>query len=144
MKPPSLSGFTQKPTPPSYWGLVGGDVGAPDAVALLEPQRVNRAVAAGKMVGATDFEDFRRADICFHTGIAEAARSPRLVRAMTEVQGQMSDRIALIAHPDQVLTHSNGQQRRLVKLLGRRDGVRAVGLMREHIASTEHILAGLV
>ncbi len=52
------------------------------------------------MAGATEFEDYRRADIRFHIGIAEAASSPRLVRAMTEVQGQMSDLIALIAHPE--------------------------------------------
>ena len=51
--------------------------------------------------------------------------SPRLVRAMTEVQGQMSDLIALIAHPEQVLTHSNAQHRRLVTLLRRGDGARA-------------------
>jgi GntR family transcriptional regulator, transcriptional repressor for pyruvate dehydrogenase complex len=105
-------------------------------------QRLDDLVA--KMADPTDFEDYRRADIRFHIGIAEAARSPRLVRAMTEVQGQMSDLIALIAHPEQVLTHSNEQHRRLVRLLGRRDAVRAVGLMREHIEGTEHILAGLV
>jgi DNA-binding FadR family transcriptional regulator len=97
-----------------------------------------------RMAGAADFEDYRRADIRFHIGVAEAARSPRLVRAMTEVQGQVSDLIALIAHPEQVLTHSNAQHRRLVTLLRRGDGSRAVSLMREHIRGTEHILAGLV
>ena len=73
------------------------------------------------MASADDFEDYRRADIRFHIGIAEAARSPRLVSAMTEVQGQMSDLIALIAHPEEVLTHSNDQHRRLVDLLRRGD-----------------------
>ena len=91
-----------------------------------------------------NFEDYRRADIRFHIGVAEAARSPRLVRAMTEVQGQMSDLIALIAHPEQVLTHSNEQHRRLVALLRRGDGRRAGHLMREHIRGTEHIIAGLI
>ena len=42
-----------------------------------------------------DFEGYRRADIRFHIGVAEAAGSPRLVTAMTEVQGQVSDLIAL-------------------------------------------------
>ncbi len=88
--------------------------------------------------------DYRRADIRFHIGVAEAARSPRLVIEMTEVQGAMSDLIALIAHPEQVLTHSNAQHAALVKLLRRRDATRAVGLMREHIEGTEHILAGLL
>ena len=97
-----------------------------------------------KMAEVSDFEEYRRADIRFHIGIAEAASSPRLVTAMTEVQGQMSDLIALIAHPERVLTHSNAQHRRLVGLLRRANGPRAASLMREHIEGTEHILAGLI
>jgi GntR family transcriptional repressor for pyruvate dehydrogenase complex len=97
-----------------------------------------------EVAGAEDFGDYRRADIRFHIGIAEAARSPRLVSAMTEVQGQTTGLITLIAHPAQVLTHSNDQHRRLVRLLRRRDGSRAVDLMREHLEGTEHILAGLI
>jgi DNA-binding FadR family transcriptional regulator len=97
-----------------------------------------------RMASAGDFEEYRRADIRFHIGVAEAARSPRLVTAMTEVQGQVSQLIALIAHPEQVLTHSNEQHRRLVKLLRRGRGSEAVTLMREHIEGTEHILAGLI
>jgi GntR family transcriptional regulator, transcriptional repressor for pyruvate dehydrogenase complex len=96
------------------------------------------------MAEADRFEDYRRADIRFHIGIAEAARSPRLVRAMTEVQGDMSDLIALIPHPEQVLTHSNAQHDRLVTLLRRGEAGAAVKLMREHIRGTEHILAGLI
>jgi DNA-binding GntR family transcriptional regulator len=64
--------------------------------------------------------------------------------AMTEVQGQMSDLITLIAHPDEVLTHANEQHRRLLGLLRPRQGSRAVRLMREHLEGTEHILAGLL
>jgi GntR family transcriptional repressor for pyruvate dehydrogenase complex len=97
-----------------------------------------------KMAGAPDFEHYRRADVRFHIGVAEAARSPRLVRAMTEVQGQMSDLIALIPHPDEVLAHANAQHRELVVLLRRSDRWRAAGLMRDHIEGTEHILAGLI
>jgi DNA-binding GntR family transcriptional regulator len=80
----------------------------------------------------------------FHIGIAEAAQSPRLVSEMTEVQGQMSELIALIAHPEQVLTRSNAQHRRIVALLRRGDVGRVVRLLREHIEGTEHILAGLL
>ena len=36
---------------------------------------------------------------------------------MTEVQGQMSDLISLIAHPEEVLTLSNAQHRKLVALI---------------------------
>lgn len=97
-----------------------------------------------KMAAADRFEEYRRADIRFHIGVAEAARSPRLVTMMTEVQGQMTGLIALIAHPAEVLTHSNSQHRRLVALLRRRDADGAVGLMRAHIEGTEHIIAGLL
>jgi GntR family transcriptional regulator, transcriptional repressor for pyruvate dehydrogenase complex len=93
---------------------------------------------------ATTFEVYRRADVRFHIGLAEACHSPRLVAAMTEVQGQMSDLIQRVAHPDEVLTHSNAQHKRLVKLLRRGDTGRAVRLMREHCEGTEHILAALM
>jgi DNA-binding GntR family transcriptional regulator len=56
----------------------------------------------------------------------------------------MSDLIALIAHPEAVLTRSNAQHRRLVDLLRKHETGRAVRLMREHIEGTEHILAGLL
>ena len=78
------------------------------------------------------FEVYRRADVRFHIGLAEAWHSARLVVAMTEVQGQMTDLIQRVSHPDEVLSHSNGQHRRLVALLRRRDTARAVRLMREH------------
>jgi GntR family transcriptional repressor for pyruvate dehydrogenase complex len=97
-----------------------------------------------KMTGKHEFEHYRRVDSRFHIGVAEAAHSPRLLKAMTEVQGQMSDLIALIPHPEQVLTHANEQHRQLVTLLRRHDGPRAMQLMREHIEGTEHILAGLI
>lgn len=93
---------------------------------------------------ATSFEIYRRADVRFHIGLAEACNSPRVVAAMTEVQGRMSDLIQRVAHPDEVLTHSNAQHKRLVKLLRRRDTGRAVRLMREHCEGTEHILAALM
>jgi GntR family transcriptional repressor for pyruvate dehydrogenase complex len=90
------------------------------------------------------FDVYRRADVRFHIGLAEAAHSPRLVAAMTEVQGEMSDLIERIAHPDEVLTSSNAQHGRLVELVRERDTEGAVSLIREHCAGTEHILAGLM
>jgi GntR family transcriptional regulator, transcriptional repressor for pyruvate dehydrogenase complex len=98
-------------------------------------------------MGATEgarFHGYRRADVRFHIGVAEACHSPRLVAAMTEVQGQMTELISRIPHPDEVLTRSNAQHRRLVELLRRNDVGHAVELMREHCAGTEHILAGLM
>jgi DNA-binding FadR family transcriptional regulator len=97
-----------------------------------------------KMAFAEDFDLYRRADMQFHIGVAEAARSPKLVTAMTDVQGQMSALIASIAHPEQVLTRSNEQHGRLVGLMAGGHASRAVKLMRKHIEGTEHILAGLM
>jgi len=91
-----------------------------------------------------DFEEYRRTDVRFHIGLAEAAGSPRLIGAMTDVQGQMTDLIARIAHPAEVLAQSNEQHRRLVKALRKGDGGRAVRITREHLEGTEHILAGLL
>ncbi len=91
-----------------------------------------------------DFEEYRRADIRFHIAVAEAADSPRLVAMMTEIQGQMSDLIARIAHPEEVLMRSNDQHRRLVSLLRRRDAGGAAALARQHLVGTEHILEGLM
>ena len=50
-----------------------------------------------------DFPAYRHGDVRFHVGLAEATESPRLVAAMTEVQGAMTDLISLIAHPPEVL-----------------------------------------
>jgi DNA-binding FadR family transcriptional regulator len=132
------------------WAILEYRVAVEAGATLLAAERAEAADLARltelieRMAAAKDFEAYRRADIRFHIGVAEAARSPRLVEAMTEVQGQVSDLIALIAHPDQVLTHSNAQHRRILTLLGNREGTRAVSLMREHIEGTEHILAGLL
>lgn len=93
---------------------------------------------------AENFDSYRRADIRFHIGIADAAHSPRLVSAMSEVQAQMSNLITLIAHPPQVLHHSNEQHRELVHLLRARETAAAVLLMRHHTQGTEHILVGLI
>jgi GntR family transcriptional repressor for pyruvate dehydrogenase complex len=110
-----------------------------------EPEDLDRLDKLVERMSAADaFEEYRRADVRFHIGVAEAARSPRLVTTMTEVQGQMSDLIALIPHPEEVLTRSNAQHGRLVGLLRKRDTGRAVRQMREHIEGTEHILAGLI
>jgi GntR family transcriptional repressor for pyruvate dehydrogenase complex len=97
-----------------------------------------------KMAVAPNFEVYRRADIRFHIALAEAADSPRLVKEMTEVQAAMSELIALIAHPDEVLTYSNNQHKRLIACLEKGDARNSVALVREHILGTEHILAGLM
>jgi DNA-binding FadR family transcriptional regulator len=91
-----------------------------------------------------DFDAYRRADVRFHIALAEATGTPRLVALMTEVQGQMSELISLIAHPRTVLEHANVEHRRIVKCLRGGDGVGAIRILRDHLAGTEHIIAGLI
>jgi GntR family transcriptional repressor for pyruvate dehydrogenase complex len=147
---PPLAEREAGPLGEEAWAVLDYRVAVETGATILAAERAEEAQLerleelVERMAGAQDFEQYRRADIRFHIGVAEAARSPRLVKAMTEVQGQMSDLIALIAHPEQVLTHSNAQHRRLVKLLRGGDGPGAARLMREHIRGTEHILAGLI
>ncbi len=147
---PPLTEAGGKPLSAEAWAVLDYRVAIECGATILAAERADGEdldrldACVERMAEATEFEDYRRADIRFHIGIAEAARSPRLVSAMTDVQGQVSELIALIAHPEKVLTHSNAQHRRLVRLLRRREAGPAVKLMREHIEGTEHILAGLL
>jgi GntR family transcriptional regulator, transcriptional repressor for pyruvate dehydrogenase complex len=147
---PPLAEADGKPLGDDAWAVLDYRVAVETGATILAVERAQRAdiemlsELVRSMAAADRFEDYRRADIRFHIGIAEAAQSPRLVRAMTEVQGDMSDLIALIPHPEQVLTHSNAQHERLVTLLRRGEVGAAVKLTREHIRGTEHILAGLI
>jgi len=91
-----------------------------------------------------DFANYRQVDVRLHVGIAEATGSLRLITAMTEVQGAMTDLISLIAHPPEVLDSSNAQHRRLLAALRRHDEFGAAREMAEHLRGTEHVLAGLL
>lgn len=132
------------------WAVLDYRVAIETGAAMLAaeragPQELERlSELVRKMKKPADFEEYRRADVRFHISVAEAAHSARLVSAMTEVQGQMTDLIAQIAHPEAVLTKSNSEHAEIVKLLSIGDGAGAARLMREHIEGTEHILAGLL
>jgi DNA-binding FadR family transcriptional regulator len=93
---------------------------------------------------AGEFPAYRRADVFFHLGLAETARSGRLVAAMTELQGQMSELIGHIAHPLPVLARSNEQHAAIVDALERGDDRTAAQIVREHLKGTEQVLAGLM
>jgi GntR family transcriptional repressor for pyruvate dehydrogenase complex len=91
-----------------------------------------------------DFPAYRAADVRFHIGLAEATGSARLVAAMTEAQGAMTDLITYIAHPPGVLAWSNAQHDQILRAVGRGDAAGAVRVMTEHVRGTEHVLAGLL
>jgi DNA-binding FadR family transcriptional regulator len=147
---PPLSEREEEPLGRDAWATLDRRVAIEVGATILAAERSEppdlAALESGvdRMANAADFEQYRRADIRFHIGVAEAARSPQLVTEMTEVQGQVSDLIALIPHPEQVLTFSNEQHRELVVLLAAGDSDAAASLMRQHIRGTEHILRGLI
>lgn len=148
---PPLAEHDGEPLDHGAWAILDYRVAIEAGAVLLAAERGSEAQfdrleeLVAKMGGQLeDFEEYRRTDVRFHIGIAEAAHSPRLLSAMTDVQSQMSDLIALIAHPPEVLSASNDQHTRLVKALRKGDGGRAVKQMREHSEGTEHILAGLL
>jgi DNA-binding FadR family transcriptional regulator len=148
---PPLADQAEEPLGQSAWAVLDYRVAIECGSALLATERASSEQLdrleeqVEKMAAEVeDFEEYRRTDIRFHIGVAEAAGSPRLVSAMTDVQVQMSDLIALIAHPPEVLVSSNEQHRRLVKALRKGDASRSVRLLREHSEGTEHILTGLL
>jgi DNA-binding FadR family transcriptional regulator len=93
---------------------------------------------------ANDFAGYRRADVRFHVGLAEATGSQALVASATEAQGAMTDLISYIAHPPEVLAWSNAQHARLLDCLQKRDPALAMRIMADHLRGTEHVLAGLL
>jgi DNA-binding FadR family transcriptional regulator len=117
--------------------LLAAERSHPDALAQMEEVIV-------QMDEPPDFDAYRRADVRFHIALAEATGTPRLIAEMTEVQGQMTELIAVIAHPEVVLGHSNDEHRGIVGCLREGDGHGAVRILRGHLAGTEHIIRGLM
>jgi GntR family transcriptional repressor for pyruvate dehydrogenase complex len=99
---------------------------------------------ADVMGHASDFEQYRAADLRFHMGMAEASHSPRLLEAMAEVQSELDEVIELVPHPQEVLQRSNDQHRELIELLRAGDADGAAKAIRKHVEGTEYFLAGML
>jgi GntR family transcriptional repressor for pyruvate dehydrogenase complex len=108
-----------------------------------QPLQIMRDAVA-RMDAATEFDEYRRADVRFHIAIAQATGVPRLVALATEVQAEVTELVAHIAHPPQVLRHSNADHARLIDALAAHDAPRAMRELRLHLEGTEHILSGLM
>jgi GntR family transcriptional regulator, transcriptional repressor for pyruvate dehydrogenase complex len=91
-----------------------------------------------------DFPAYRQGDVRFHIALAEATQSPRMVALATGAQGAMTDLIAHIAHPPEVLSRANAQHARMVDAVRARDAGHATRVMSEHVRGTAHVLAGLL
>lgn len=109
------------------------------------PDDIKRLLSfTDQMDEAAEFEDYRRADMLFHLGLAEAAQSPRLVALMTKAHSELDEAIELVPHPPEILRRSNEQHRAIVARLEKRDALGAVKLVREHVEGTEHFLYGML
>lgn len=120
-------------------------------IAVLACRRAHGAAvnSLGQLLAAMDeatddFGVYRQLDVRFHIGLAEATGNPRLVTIATEVQGEATRLIALIAHPAEVLHSSNVQHRRLLSAVASGDEGATAREMAEHLRGTEHVLAGLL
>jgi DNA-binding FadR family transcriptional regulator len=91
-----------------------------------------------------DYPLYRLSDVRFHVGLAECTGSARLIATMTSTQGEMTDLISHISHPEAVLRAANDQHRRLVRALRSHDSARAARIMSEQVEATTHILGGLL
>jgi DNA-binding FadR family transcriptional regulator len=120
-------------------------------IAVLAAERARPALIAHleEVVAAIDgvlddYPVYRQLDIRVHVGLAESTGSPRLVKAMTEIEGTMSNLISHIAHPPEVLDSANLSHRRVLAAVRRHDETAAAREMAEHLRGTEHVLAGLL
>ncbi len=121
---------------------VGAVILAAERADAADLARLTEHVEA--MRDVEDFAVFRQADVFFHLGLAEAARSARLLSAMTEVQGEMTELIGHIVHPPDVLAHANEQHAKIVAALDAQAAAAVVQYLRDHLRGTEHVLAGLL
>jgi DNA-binding FadR family transcriptional regulator len=148
--PPIAEGTSVQLTEGHWRELLDFRVAVEVGATVLAAERIDAAGLARLreqvevMRAPAEFATYRRADVFFHLGVAEATGSPRLVAAMTELQGEMSELIGHIAHPVPVLEKSNDQHARLIELFELRDAYAAAQLIREHLQGTEKVLAGLL
>ena len=119
------------------------------AVLACRRARGHAVSAMGELLTAMeasteDFSTYRQLDVRFHIGLAEATGNARLVTMATEIQGDATRLIALIAHPPEVLHSSNIQHRRILAAVAGADEGATAREVAEHLRGTEHVLAGLL
>jgi DNA-binding FadR family transcriptional regulator len=147
---PPLAEGSPGPLPPGWHEVLDVRIAIEVGVVTVAAERIDEEAlaimrdAVDRMDAAREFEEYRRADVRFHIAIAQATGVARLAELATEVQAQVTELIAHIAHPPAVLRHSNADHRRLIDALARRDAARATRVVRRHLDGTEHILRGLM
>jgi DNA-binding FadR family transcriptional regulator len=87
-----------------------------------------------------DYAAFRRADAAFHIAIAEAADSPRVLAAITQMQGELSDLLHSVFPTGTTRETCIAQHCAVAEAIERGDTGGAQGAMREHLETTERLL----
>jgi GntR family transcriptional repressor for pyruvate dehydrogenase complex len=87
-----------------------------------------------------DWAAFRRSDAAFHLSLAEAANSDRVVAAMTQVQGEISDLFACTPIDQTSLEVALDQHSEVAAAVVDGDGERARAAMRTHLEYIEQLL----
>ena len=147
---PPLAEGSAGPLPDDWRQTLDVRIAIETGVAALAAERADDEAlqimrdAVARMDAASEFDEYRRADVRFHIAIAQATGVPRLAALATEIQAEVTELVAHIAHPPQVLRHSNADHARLIDALAAHDAPRAMRELRLHLEGTEHILSGLM
>jgi DNA-binding FadR family transcriptional regulator len=92
-----------------------------------------------------DFESSRAIDTRFHIGIARAAHSPRLMKAVTEVQAELTEVLdVIIYHSREALCEITESHWRILDAIRDHDSEAAHRFMLDHLVATEKVIYELV
>ncbi len=109
-----------------------------------EAERAALELQAGACADPGDWPAFRRHDARFHLHLAEAAHSDLVVKAMTNIQGELSDIFSPLQQPDFSWAEMAQQHLRVAAAVARGDTVAAREEMSAHLAATKHRYDALI
>jgi len=111
---------------------------------LTEARRAQLETAHAEVAAARKPAQHRQADSRFHLTVAAMTESPRVIEAVTSVQGTLHEMLLAIPVLEANIAHSDRQHAALVRaiLAGRPDRARRV--MEEHCDDTAALLRGLL
>lgn len=143
--PPVASGATFRPEASRElmdWRMTL-ELGAVQLAAERATHLQRQAIATASAVDRfDDWAGFRREDARFHLLLAQAARSPLVVDAMTRVQGELSDLFTHLELNNLQWGSAQEQHRAVADAVVDGDAARARDAMRAHLATTERYLDG--
>ncbi len=117
---------------------------AADRATPADVERIAALMDEAARHDATEYPAYRAVDARLHVAIASLSGSLRLVAAITEVHGVISDIMNGMPRSDETLSNSTEQHHRLLAAISRNDRDAARVVMREHVEGIERLLSGLV